>query len=745
VSNLLEGLNSQQKAAVESIDGPVMVLAGAGSGKTKTLVTRIAYLMDDMQVSPFRILALTFSNKAAREMRERISQMTGLDIGALQVTTFHAFCARVLRQEADFIGLSRSFTIYDGTESKALMKQVLGRRGIGPKELNPKDVLYYIEQLHHNGYWPGRKDHDLDIDESDPFYLYFLEYTEELHRANATDFGGLITGVLELFSKYPDVLKRYQDRFRYLLVDEYQDTNRCQFDLVTLLASQHSNLCVVGDEDQSIYSWRGADIRNILDFEESFPKAKILRLEQNYRSSKNIIEAASHVIARNTQRKGKTMWTDNADGESIRVIENESDKKEAEWIAKEIVRLARSEGIPYTDMAIFYRANSQSRIIEDALRQINIRYRVIGGIKFYERKEVKDLMAYLKLVVNPKDSLSLSRIINVPVRGIGATSLRRLEDEAVRSGKSLWEALETLVIDFSAFSHIRITAKVKSSLTTFVSFVQELISLNEQKAKPSDLFERALHESGYWDSLKAAKDHESLARMENIQELGNAIAQFEGDHPQAGLGEFLESVTLDTTTDESDSLGDVSLMTVHGAKGLEFGHVFVTGCEENVFPSWRSLEDGSGADEEERRLFYVAMTRAMKRLYLTFARGRMLFGQLKFNGPSRFLLEIPKDYLQWISPKGIPKTNGYFNSNANDDSDDFDGFTDFDDEPVIQVAAPKPSSKFPKGSRISHGLYGEGQVLDSEGAGVDEIVVIKFIDGTRKKFKVKFAPLSLVN
>ena len=739
--DLLSGLNTQQRAAVETTEGPIMVLAGAGSGKTKTLVTRIAHLMNDKGISGFRILALTFSNKAAREMRERISQMTGHDTGALQVTTFHAFCARVLRQEADFIGLSRSFTIYDGSESKSLMKQILGRHGIGPKELNPNDVLYYVEQLHHNGYWPGRKDHTLEIDQSDPFYSYFLEYREELHRANATDFGGLITGVLELFHKHPAVLQRYQERFRYLLVDEYQDTNRCQFDLVTLLAKSHNNLCVVGDEDQSIYSWRGADIRNILDFEEFFPKAKILRLEQNYRSSKNIIEAASHVIARNTQRKGKRMWTDNDDGESIQVIECESDKKEAEWIATEVIRLARTEKVKFSEMAIFYRANSQSRVIEDALRTMNIRYRVIGGIRFYERKEVKDLMAYLKLIVNPKDSLSLSRIINVPARGVGATSLRKLEDEAVRTGKSLWEALEGLVDDFSSMAHIRLSAKVKSSLKNFVSFLQELIINHTQGAKPSDLFEQALHSSGYWESLKAAKDHESLARMENVQELGNAISQFEGDHPQADLAAFLETVTLDTTEQNEGNIGDVSLMTVHGAKGLEFEHVFVTGCEENVFPSWRSLEEGSGADEEERRLFYVAMTRAMKRLYLTFARGRMLFGQLKFNGPSRFLLEIPREHLKWNNPSG-QNSNSYDEDQSRDD--DFDSHSEYED-PVIQISRPRVEPKFPPGARVQHGLYGEGKVLDSEGHGQEEIVVIRFIDGARKKFKVKFAPLSLLS
>lgn len=744
MTDLLSGLNSQQKEAVVSTEGPVMVLAGAGSGKTKTLVTRIAHLMGDKGISPFRILALTFSNKAAREMRERISQMTGLDIGALQVTTFHAFCARVLRQEADFIGLTRSFTIYDGSESKSLMKQILGRHGIGPKELNPNDVLYYIEQLHHNGFYPGRKEHNLDLDETDPFHSYYLEYREELHRANATDFGGLITGVLELFHKHPDVLKRYQERFRYILVDEYQDTNRCQFDLVTMMAEHTRNLCVVGDEDQSIYSWRGADIRNILDFEESFPDAQILRLEQNYRSSKNIIEAASHVIARNTERKGKRMWTDNDAGESLRIVECESDKKEAEWIAAEVIKLAREKKVPFSDIAVFYRANSQSRMIEDALRSMNIRYRVIGGIRFYERKEVKDLMAYLKLIVNPKDSLSLSRIINVPARGVGATSLRKLEDEAVRTGKSLWEALEHLVDDFSAYSHIRLTAKVKSSLTAFVSFLQELIIRHSEGAKASDLFEQALHSSGYWDSLKAAKDHESLARMENVQELGNAISQFENDNPDSNLSGFLETVTLDTTESEESGLGDVSLMTVHGAKGLEFGYVFVTGCEENVFPSWRSLEEGSGADEEERRLFYVAMTRAMKQLSLTFARGRMLFGQLKFNGPSRFLLEIPKDFYQWIHPHGGVKSKIM---NQRDSFDDFDDFSEpeYDEDPVIQISRPKVQPKFPPGSMVKHGLYGEGKVLDSEGHGADEIVVIRFIDGARKKFKVKFAPLSLVN
>jgi DNA helicase-2/ATP-dependent DNA helicase PcrA len=747
----LEKLNKNQKAAVLETEGPVMVLAGAGSGKTRTLVTRISYLLAEKHVSPYRILALTFSNKAAREMRERVASEVNEDLGSLQITTFHAFCSRVLRQESQFLGLSKNFTIYDTSESKSVVKTLLGRRGISTKELSPFEILYFMDHLKNNGYYPGRQVDHFTPDKDDSFFEYYEEYESELHRANAVDFGGLITGVLQLFEKYPEVLKRYQERYQYILVDEYQDTNRAQFDLLKHLSEGNSNICVVGDEDQSIYSWRGADINNILDFEKNYPDAKILKLEQNYRSSKNIIEAASHVISRNSLRKGKEMWTQNPEGESIQIIECHNDKKEGEFIAQKIIDLNRNENADFRDIAVFYRTNSQSRLLEDYLRKSNIPYRVVGGVKFYERKEVKDLLAYLRIVVNEKDSLALSRIINVPTRGIGATSLRKIEAEAVKQTSSLFEVCENIVDNPTEYKHLKLSAKVKSSLNGLVTLVQEVRALNSEAVAPSVLYEKLLHESGYWDHLKASKDYESMARLENLEELGNAISQFEEGEQKPELLGFLETITLDQASDEDRELpqGEVALMTVHGAKGLEFSYVFLAGAEENVFPSYRSLEMGQHAEEEERRLFYVAMTRAMRKLYICFAQGRMLFGQLKFNGPSRFIHEIPNKYYEWI--KDGHKTAGYSwqESESFDDgwNSDFDQDHQYEDGDVIyQVkssAEPKIPQKFPKGSKVIHSLYGEGEVLESEGAGPEEKVVIRFLDGARKKFMVRFAPLVL--
>lgn len=747
----LTGLNEAQREAVLKTEGPVMILAGAGSGKTKTLVTRISYLIEEIHVSPFQVLALTFSNKAAREMRDRISTMITADVGALQITTFHSFCARILRTEANYLGLSKNFTIYDTSEQKAVVKAILSRHGISTKEVSPFEILYYMDDLKNHGHYPGRdlSEAEYEIDASDSFFTYYQQYEAELHKANAVDFGSLITGVIQLFEKFPDVLKRYQDRYKYLLVDEYQDTNRAQFELVKMLSENNRNICVVGDEDQSIYSWRGADIRNILDFEEVYADAKLLKLEQNYRSSKSIIEAATCVIARNSQRKGKEMWTNNPQGDDIEIIECFNDKKEAEFVAEQILKLAKKEQ-PYNEMAVFYRTNTQSRLIEDYLRKCNIPYRVVGGVKFYERKEVKDLIAYIRVIVNDKDSLALSRIINVPARGIGATTLRKLEIEAVDKNSSLWETLDLVVSNPGDYKHIRLSAKVKSALTHLVTLINEVKTSSEEVA-PSSLYERILHESGYFDFLKSSKDYESIARMENLEELGNAILQFEESNDNATLLSFLETITLDTSskTDNPENEGEVSLMTIHGAKGLEFHNVFVVGAEENVFPSYRSLEDGDTAIEEERRLFYVAMTRAMKKLYITFAQGRMLFGQLRFNGPSRFLNEIPDKYYQWKKTSGESRSKG--DSWGNESSswdDDFNQSSDYDDDPVYQAAsidkvidAPKP--KFPKGVKVVHSLYGEGSVLDSDGFGKEEKVTIKFSDGARKKFLVKFAPLVL--
>ena len=748
---MFEGLNPQQAQAVKETQGPVMILAGAGSGKTKTIVARINYLLDELRVSPFQILAVTFSNKAAREMKERVSKSSGIDLGPLQITTFHAFCAKVLRTEANYIGLSRNFTIYDDSESRAIIKTLIQKRGISLKELSPYEIKYFIEEIKNSGLYidaPDRDEESISEFTSDPYFEYYREYEEELRRSNAVDFGGLITGVLQLFETYPKVLERYQNRFKYLLVDEYQDTNRAQFHLIKLLSEKTRNICVVGDEDQSIYSWRGADIRNILEYEKVFPDSRLIKLEQNYRSSKTIIEAATHVISQNQMRKGKDMWTDNQKGEFIQVVESTSDKQESEFVQKEVSKLLR-DGVSGDDIAIFYRGNAQSRLMEDYLRKARVNYRIVGGIKFYERKEVKDILAYIRLVVNPKDSLALTRVVNLPARGIGTTTLRKLENEAIRQNCSLFEVLQDIVDNYEKYKAMRISSKARSALHYFVGLINE-VTLIEQRAldkdetaTPSFAVEKLLNESGYLDMLKAEKSYESLARIENIEELLSAITQFEESLENPSLTSFLETITLDQNSleEEEEKQKEVSLMTVHGSKGLEYPYVFVIGCEETVFPSYQSLESGDMAIEEERRLFYVAMTRAMKKLYLCFAQSRMLWGSLKFNGPTRFLDEIPEHYYEWVRLGRGPSMNSF---SANSSFDDFDQssqrHSEFD---TVYTVDKVMKNTYPDGAKVSHKLYGPGVVLESEGIGDNEKVLIRFEEGSRKKFLVKMAPLSL--
>lgn len=733
-------LNESQKQAVINTEGPVMILAGAGSGKTRTLVSRIQYLLNDKNVSPFRILAVTFSNKAAKEMRERVMSDNQLDLGAIQITTFHSFCSRVLRNEAQYLGLSRNFTIYDTSESKSIIKSVLGKRGINQKEIHPNEVGYYIDGIKNVGYYSKCSDEEVleEIDQEDLFFDFFQEYEMELHRSNAVDFGGLITGVLNLFDNFPEVLERYQKRFHYVLVDEYQDTNRAQFKLIKLLSQQRRNICVVGDEDQSIYSWRGADIRNILEFEKVFPDTNLIKLEQNFRSSKNIIEAASCVIAKNQQRKGKEMWTDNERGDSIKIVECQDDRSEADFVSQEIQRLIKT-GVDATEIAVFYRTNAQSRIIEDALRKDSIAYRVVAGIKFYERKEIKDLLSYLRCVVNDKDSLAITRIINIPTRGIGARTLRKIEDEAIKLDMSLWEMINYLVDDYENYKHLKLSSKVKSGLREFTTLIHEAKILEERKTPPSVIYEKLLHESSYYKSLEAEKTYEAAGRIENLEELLSAIKQFEETEDNPTLVGFLETIALDNSDDEDNLAPQVSMMTTHGSKGLEYHYVFVAGVEENIFPSFQSLDDGELGLEEERRLFYVAMTRAMKRLYICFAHGRMMWGTLRFNGASRFIDEIPEDYYEWIT---LGKASANKRSRFQSDEDDYSQEVYYDDAEVTHVIeAPRREYKFPVGVKIKHKLYGEGKVLDVEGHDQDEKVVIKFKDGARKKFLVKFAPL----
>ena len=748
-------LNSGQRDAVEITNGPLMILAGAGSGKTRTLVSKISYLIQEKKISPFRILTLTFSNKAAREMRERVASESAFDIGALQITTFHSFCARVLRNEFNYIGLSKNFTIYDDIESRALVKKLLARRGISPKEFSPYEIMGYISDIKNQGFYSGKEFiDDCCIDNKNRCYPYYQEYEAELHQANAIDFGGLITGVLQLLENYPEVIERYQKRFEYILVDEYQDTNRAQFQLLKLLGQLKRNICVVGDEDQSIYSWRGADIRNILDFEKVFSDAKLVKLEQNYRSSKTIIEAAGHVISRNQDRKDKTMWTENSEGDDIQIIECLDDQREGEFISNEISRIIDGGG-EWRDIAVFYRNTSQSRVIEDHLRREGVPYRVVAGIKFYERKEVKDMLSYMKVVLNPKDSLAISRIINVPTRGVGVTTLRKLEEVSLQKGVSLWETMQDIVDSPDNHQSLRLSSRIQSSLGQFCHLINECILLNSNKEPPSFIYDKLLRESDFIEALTANKNHESLVRIENLHELHNAIKQFEERREGPTLSEYLETITLDDERENEVSLGgEVSLMTIHGSKGLEFSYVFVSGVEENIFPSARSLHENQDSLEEERRLFYVAMTRAMKKLYISFAQGRMLFGRMAFNGPSRFIDEIPKKYYSWNTIMDGSFPHRYRGNNRKStkkdamvDSIDYDiEYSQIPDSEARGRSLKKKKSycTYPDGANVVHSLYGEGQVLESQGRGAEEKVIIQFFGGGRKKFLVKFAPIVLV-
>ncbi len=744
----LSHLNPAQQEAVRQTEGPVMILAGAGSGKTRTLIARIQWLLEEKQVSPYQILAVTFSNKAAREMRERLALVTSFDIGTFQVTTFHSFCARLLRSEATYLGLSKNFTIFDDGESNSVAKTVLSRKGINLKDISPATLCYFVDRVKNLGWFPGAGiDEQAQLLADDPrMWELFLDFQAELHRSNAVDFGGLITGVLQLFHAFPEVREKYQRRFRYLMVDEYQDTNRAQFQLVLQLGLQHGNVCVVGDEDQSIYSWRGADIRNILDFEKVFPNATVIKLEQNYRSTKKIIDAAAQVIAHNSERKGKVLWTENPEGPPISVVECRDERVEGEFVAGEIKRLTR-EGVPGNEVAVIYRNNSQSRALEDALRKEKIPYHIVAGIKFYDRKEVKDMLCYMRVVVNPKDSLALTRIINTPARGVGATSLRKLEDEAVQQGLSLYELTEQVIENPASYRHLGLSAKVFSSLSSLVGLIQEVRALEgTPEHRPSISYEKLLHESGYLEFLKADRTHEGAARLENLEELATALTQHEEAQESPSLTSFLETITLDSEVKEDQS-ASVALMTAHGSKGLEYEYIFVTGAEENLFPSYRSIEQGGSAIEEERRLFYVAMTRAMKGLAISFAQGRMLWGTLKFNGPSQFINEIPKTHIEWLfkGTQARGEKQAHFDESW-DSGPDYDGDV-YRVERTFQQKLPSralPASQYPSGVRVLHALYGEGLVVESEGLGADEKILIKFKDGVKKRFMVKFAPLQRV-
>ena len=638
--SIYDTLNPPQREAVAQTEGPVLILAGAGSGKTRVLTHRIAYLMDEKGVNPWNILAITFTNKAAQEMRERVDKLVGFGSESIWVSTFHSACVRILRRHIDNLGYDTNFTIYDTDDQKSLMKDVCRKMNIDTKIYKERSLLAQISHAKDELLTPD----DMEMKAAGDYNMkkvasVYREYQAALRKNNALDFDDLIVKTVELFEKCGAVLEYYQERFKYIMVDEYQDTNTAQFKFISLLAQRYQNLCVVGDDDQSIYKFRGANIGNILGFEHVFPDARVIRLEQNYRSTRNILNAANQVIANNTERKAKTLWTENEEGSKVHFRQFLNAYEEAEYVAGEIGKLKRNGLGNYRDCAILYRTNAQSRIFEEKFIAANIPYKLVGGVNFYARKEIKDLLCYLKTINNARDDLAVQRIINVPKRGIGATTLGRVQDYADNMGISLYEALRVA-------EEVPSIGRSLSKIDGFVTFIQMLKSKADVMTV-EEILQEVIDSTGYVAELEAEDTEESRARIENIDELISKTVAYqeamEEQNQSATLSGFLEEVALVADIDTVDPDQDyVLLMTLHSAKGLEFPKVFMVGMEDGIFPSHMTISYGDdGEMEEERRLCYVGITRAMKDLTLTCAQQRMIRGETQYNRVSRFVREIP--------------------------------------------------------------------------------------------------------
>ena len=640
--SIYDTLNPPQREAVAQTEGPVLILAGAGSGKTRVLTHRIAYLMDEKGVNPWNILAITFTNKAAQEMRERVDKLVGFGSESIWVSTFHSACVRILRRHIDNLGYDTNFTIYDTDDQKSLMKDVCRKMNIDTKIYKERSLLAQISHAKDELLTPD----DMEMKAAGDYNMkkvasVYREYQAALRKNNALDFDDLIVKTVELFEKCGAVLEYYQERFKYIMVDEYQDTNTAQFKFISLLAQRYQNLCVVGDDDQSIYKFRGANIGNILGFEHVFPDARVIRLEQNYRSTRNILNAANQVIANNTERKAKTLWTENEEGSKVHFRQFLNAYEEAEYVAGEIGKLKRNGLGNYRDCAILYRTNAQSRIFEEKFIAANIPYKLVGGVNFYARKEIKDLLCYLKTINNARDDLAVQRIINVPKRGIGATTLGRVQDYADNMGISLYEALRVA-------EEVPSIGRSLSKIDGFVTFIQMLKS-KADVLTVEEILQEVIDSTGYVAELEAEDTEESRARIENIDELISKTVAYqeamEEQNQPATLSGFLEEVALVADIDTVDPDQDyVLLMTLHSAKGLEFPKVFMVGMEDGIFPSHMTISYGNdGEMEEERRLCYVGITRAMKDLTLTCAQQRMIRGETQYNRVSRFVREIPRE------------------------------------------------------------------------------------------------------
>ena len=628
----LNDLNPMQRRAAETLEGPVLILAGAGSGKTRTLTYRVANLLEH-GVKAWHILALTFTNKAAREMRERIERLAGADAGEAWIGTFHSICCRILRRDIEKLGYERSFTIYDDDDQQRVIKAVLKELDIDEKFLPPKAVSADISDAKNRllspDEWLQKRGSDY---RSQKTHDVMTRYEQRLRAANALDFDDLLVKTLQLFVEHPPVLEYYQGRFQYVHVDEYQDTNYAQYQLVRLITRESRNLCVVGDDDQSIYGWRGADIRNILDFEKDFPDATVIKLEQNYRSTANILDAANQIIAHNEGRKEKELWTEDGEGEKITLYAAADERDEAAWICQRIRQLQRG-GTPYGSIAILYRMHALSRVLEETLMRAGIPYHVYGGTRFYDRREVRDVLAYLRVIQNPADDISLSRIINVPKRAIGDSTVEQLTQYARQNDMSLYAAV--------AAPPDTLASRARKSVNDFSSLIVSLL-LAKETLPLSEFVQKVIDDSGLIAQYQKEENEENQARIENIREFMGAVTEFEQKSEDKSLFAFLENVALVTELDNQDSAPSfVTMMTLHSAKGLEYDAVFMSGMEEGIFPSARAMQEDNRV-EEERRLCYVGVTRARKLLHLSYARRRMLFNQMQFNAPSCFLQEIPK-------------------------------------------------------------------------------------------------------
>lgn len=735
--SIYDTLNQEQQTAVFHTEGPVLILAGAGSGKTRVLTHRIAYLIEEKGVNPWNIMAITFTNKAAGEMRERVDKIVGFGSESIWVSTFHSSCVRMLRRFIDRLGYDTNFTIYDTDDQKTLMKDICKRLDIDTKVYKERVILAAISSAKDELISPEEYEINVMSDFSKrKIALAYKEYQKELKKNNALDFDDLIVKTVELFRSCPDVLEYFQDRFQYIMVDEYQDTNTAQFKFVSLLAEKYRNLCVVGDDDQSIYKFRGANIGNILGFEKVFPDAKVVRLEQNYRSTQNILNAANQVIQNNMERKRKSLWTENEEGEKLHFRQFMNAHEEAEYIVGDISKKVREHDGEYRDFAILYRTNAQSRLFEEKFLMANIPYKLVGGVNFYARKEIKDLLAYLKTVDNARDDLAVRRIINVPKRGIGATTLGRVQDYAAERGISFYNALREA-------ENISSLGRAAVKVAPFVNFIQSLRSKLEYLS-PSELLKDIIENTGYVEELRAEGTEEAEARIENIDELITKVVTYEEENEDPTLSGFLEEVALVADIDSVD--GDdnqVLLMTLHSAKGLEFPYVYLAGMEDGIFPSYMTITaDDPTEIEEERRLCYVGITRAMKDLTLTCAQQRMIRGETQYNKVSRFIREIPRELVELgrsfeeKKVKDIPMPKTYRQMKEAFKQPAF----------VPKQFEVKKSSglDYTVGDTVKHLKFGVGVVTDITEGGRDYEVTVNFDRAGIKKMFASFAKLKKV-